>query len=560
MTALFGWVPPQWLAGRSFSDPRLSLACAPVLLLCALSLSKRWARFTDRPIVFTVAYGLPFFLLTFQDSLGDSIQMIDIIGKRYYMSEPLATLIHYWVFRLLHDPLNVGAKFAIALSSRLAGLAYLWVIARQSLRLFPDLSPSRRLLYRLICYTPGITLLFYGYVENTPLALPAEALWVLATIEFLQTPSFGTIAKCAGALALATALHGRGAFLAPALVVGCMIPAAPLGIRIRRAAFGGLLYFGLLALLVAYILLFDASGVAGTAYGNALGGGNNRMFVPLADLADRYHWLAFLGPLLTAGGLLAPFGLLAVVAAPFKREPLLLWALVYVLCDAVFVFLWEFDFGPLLDWDLIFCGACPLILLAAVLITRSKIPAPVVLPFVLGSAVMSMAYASIVNSGPLVLNVTPTAGRPVAESVCTSPGLRRVYYSDSQLSEPLGPAETDIPNHFYEPGAPALPVSNQPFGGVFEGYVKIPAPGRYRFLIGGQGNLRLRVADQLLFERWTGLEWRITSERELRFTEAGWYPIRMEFFSGATTSAARLGIEIAGQVWRLLTADDFCHD
>jgi hypothetical protein len=119
---LGAWIPPQRLLGLTFAGWPFFIACSPSVILCLLSLSERWARFTDSPTTFAIVYGLPFFFLTFQDSLGDSIQMMEIIRSRYYMSEPASTWVHYWLFRLLHDEVNVGAQFVIALSSRLAGL------------------------------------------------------------------------------------------------------------------------------------------------------------------------------------------------------------------------------------------------------------------------------------------------------------------------------------------------------------------------------------------------------------------------------------------------------
>lgn len=67
--------------------------------------------------------------------------MMESIHARYYMSEPATTWVNYWLFRLLHEPFNVGAKFVIGLGSRLAGVAYLWGVARNSQRLFPEHSP-----------------------------------------------------------------------------------------------------------------------------------------------------------------------------------------------------------------------------------------------------------------------------------------------------------------------------------------------------------------------------------------------------------------------------------
>lgn len=560
MTALFNWIPPQRLLGLSFWSSQFFTACAPLLILCCLSLSKRWARLTDPPIVFALVYAVPFFLLTFQDSLGDSVQMMENIHKRYYMSEPGTTWVNYWIFRFLHEPFNIGAKSAIALSSRLAGVAYLWLVARNSIHLFPDLSASRRLVYRLMFFTAGVALLFYGYVENTPLAVAGEQLWVLASLIFLQTPSFFNLFKCGAALALATAFHGRVAFLAPAFVLECCIPSGPVGIRVKRAAVGGLVYFGLLALMVAYILLIDYQNISDGVFGNATGGGNRRMFMPLQQIFATSHWLPLLAALFIAGGLLSPCGLFPAVTALFKRQPLLLWAMAYLLSDIVYTFLWEFDFGPFLDWDLVFSAVGPSLLLASITVTRSRVPIFLVLPFLLGSAILSMAFAAILNGGPLALNVVPRAAAPVPESTCAHSGLRRTYFSDSQLRMPLGPSEPDLPNHIYGPDAMPFPTHGKPLGGVFEGYIQIPSPGRYRFYILAQGNFRFMIANHTVFERWTGFEWRITSDREMRFSKAGWYPIRIEFFSVVQDFAVRLEVESAGHERRAIVIDDLCHE
>jgi hypothetical protein len=469
------------------------------------------------------------------------------------VSEPASTWVHYWLFRLLHEQFNVGAKFVVALSSRVGGVVYLWAVARVSILLFPGFSPSARLAYRLLFFTAGATLLFYGYVENSPLALPSEQLWVLTSIVFLQTPSHSNLAKCAATLALATAFHGRVAFLAPALLFGCLIPAGSTAIRMKRAAFGGVVYFGLLASMVAYILLFERNSIAGGVYGNTLGGGNLRMFVPLDQILVTGHWYPIVAELFIAGGVLVPCGLLLAVAAPFKREPILTWALVYLLSDMAYLFLWEFDFGPIMDWDLISAGICPLLLLASIAVTRSRVPVAFLLPFLLSNVLVSMTFATIVNLGrPLALNVVAQAGPPVAETVCAHAGLRRTFFSDSELTNPIGPSETDLPNQQYTTG--------KPLGGVFQGYIRIPARGRYRFSILGVGNLRFSVANQVLFDHWTGFEWQIIPQREMKFPEAGWYPIRFEFFTTVGSFRTEVSFESAGQRMGSISVDDVCHD
>jgi len=218
------------------------------------------------------------------------------------------------------------------------------------------------------------------------------------------------------------------------------------------------------------------------------------------------------------------------------------------------VFLWEFDYGPFSDWDLTFSGAGPLLLLAGIVVTRSRVPIFLILPFLLASGVMSMAFATILNGAPLPLNLVPHATGPVSSSVCNHAGLRRTLFSDEQLTNPIGPSESDVPFHRYAPGY------GERIGGVFDGYIKIPAKGRYRFHLIGQGSVRFRVAQQTLYERWTGLEWQITTEREMRFSEPGWFPIRLDFSSMAPEIGIELRIESAEQARRPVTLDDLCYE
>ncbi len=49
------------------------------------------------------------------------------------MSEPGATFIHHWLYRLLHEPFHIGPPTPIALSSRLAGVLSRWVTAKNLL-------------------------------------------------------------------------------------------------------------------------------------------------------------------------------------------------------------------------------------------------------------------------------------------------------------------------------------------------------------------------------------------------------------------------------------------
>jgi hypothetical protein len=543
----------------TLTSPEFLIACAPLAILCLLSLFPWWARFNDSPWIFAVTHSIPFFILTFRDSLGDAGQVTDAVGARYHMSEPLATWTHYWFFKFL-APYNIGAKDAIAWSSRVGGVFYCLFLAMASMRLFPDLSASRRLLYRLMFLTPGVALLCYGYIENPPLALPAEQLWIAASVAFLANPSFLRAAGCAAALALTTAIHGRAGFLFPALAIGYMLPPGSLLLRFTRGAVGSVFYFGLLGALVAYIFYIEPHFLSGGMQGNVTGGGNRQMFVKLSQIFTYDHIMGYLSPMLIAGGILAPLGITRLITMWFKPRRLDLWCLFYLAASLVYVLGWEFDYGPYIDWDLVFSAVTPLILMASLALIPSRIPNLCFLPFLLGTVYLSNTFAIMVNGAPLALNTVPTA-QPAAPSIqCQNPGLLRTYYEDEALSVPVGTPEADIPLRDYGPNGVPFPAPGKPLGGSFVGYISIPEPGRYRFFLVGQRNIRLRVGEQSLVERWINYEWRVTSEREIRFPAAGKYPISIEFFSANSSFSVRLDLESAGYLRRKVTLADLCHD
>lgn len=543
-------------------SPGLALACLPLIILCLLSLSARWARFTDKPIIFALTHSIPFFLFTFQDSLGDSGQVLDGVRARYHMSEPLASWSHYWFFRFLHEPFNIGAKDAVALTSRVAGFFYLLFVAQISIKLYPDLSATRRLLHRLAFLTAGVAFLFYGYIENPPLALPAEQLWVLLSISFLQRPTVANIAKCSAALALAALMHGRASFLFPALAFGYLIPAGTVLQRLTRAAVGTVVFFGCISAVVAYILLLDFNHISGGHLGNVTGGGNRQMFVAISQLFAAEHWQPIVRSLLIFGGLIAPFGLLRPFSMWLKPTPFGVWCLGYLAADLAYLFLWEFDYGPYIDWDLVASGVCPALLMGSMFVVRSRIPSVVIVALLIASTYLSNAWVVLVNGAPLALNITPTADAPRTAVACATKGVKRTYFSDAALSVATGAPQADIPFHEFGPSiiAQIAPGSTGGLGGVYEGFLSIPNPGRYRLFVLGQGNVRFSIDGQILVNKWISHEWRVSSEREVAFPAPGRYPMRLEFFTINSNFPVMLEIESSDYERRKVTFDDFCFD
>lgn len=568
LLSLFSWVPGQnfpvvvgGLQMASLSSSAFLIACAPLVILCLLSMIPWWAKLNDSPWIFTITHSLPFFILTFLNSLGDAGQVTDGVIQRYHMSEPLATWAHYWFFRFLHEPFNIGAKDAVAWSSRVGGVFYVFLIAKVSLQLFPDVTPSRRLMHRLLFLTAGVSLLCYGYVENPPLALPAEQLWILLSLVFLANPRLRNAAGCAAALALATAIHGRVAFLFPALALSAVIPSGSLSTRFLRLTVCSVVYFGLLGALVAYIFLFERNYIIAGPFGNVTGGGNRQMFTALNQIFTREHIVMYTKPMLVAGGILAPIGLLRLLTMWFRPSRIDFWCLAFLISDLVYLLLWEFDYGPYIDWDLVFSAVTPLILLASRTVIPSRIPVMCFLPFLLVTVFITNTYAAMVNSAPLNLHRVPTAATPVSNaSLCGTPGLQRTYYSDRELSVPIGTAEADVPLHEYGPNGIPLPPSTPPIGAIFDGYISIPEPGRYRFFITGQRNIRMRIGGHLLVNQWIDYEWRVGAEREIRFKESGRYPITIEFYTANYGFPLMLEIESQKYQRRKIQINELCYD
>jgi hypothetical protein len=557
---LFEWIPFDRFLGISFFNPHFLYTCVPSVLLILLACSRWWARITDRPAVFTIVYSIPLLTLTFQNSLGDAVQWMENINGRYYMSEPGATWVHHWAYYFLHHYANVGVQDSIAWSSRAAGVLFLWLVAHISVRLLPDETPQRRLLFRLVYCVSGATLLFFGYVENTPIAFAVEQLWILCTIFWLRNPSWIRLSMMSIAFALATLCHGRIGFFGIPFGVAILLPPAPLLMRLVRVAVAGAFYLGPLAAAILAIFSLDRTHIIGGPLGNVTGGGNNTMFVPLNVLLSTQHWIQTSSSFLLSVGILAPCALVWL-GYRLVRNPdrIILWATSYVLSSLIYLGVWEFDLGIFLDWDLIFSGAGALLFVSAYAIVATRTPAWLaVFPLVVTS-LASLAFGMIANGEPFSTIVTPTASLGTLAPHCSAQGLKRTFYTDPELTQQQGQAEADLPNREWGPERTPLPFGERPFGARYEGYLQVPEAGKYWLLFMANGNVRVSVGGQILFERWSGFEWRVTAERALRFPSPGWYPVTLEFFTTTTVVPLQLSLESQLRPQHRVEMAELCH-
>lgn len=560
VSSFFPWIPSQRFLGISFDEPAFLLLCGLLGFLVLLSCSKTWARLTRSPLIFSLFYGSCFFIAGFGNSLGDSVQWKEGINGRYYMSEPGATWIHHWAYYFLHTYLNIGVQSSISFTSRIAGFFYLLAVSALSLELISREDLRRVSLFRSVFFVAGLSLFFFGYIENTPLAIPLEVLWIYLTVRLLKNPRWQNVALSAVVLALAALVHGRASFLAPAMVWACFIPSGSFWVRTRRVLLGGSTFVVVIAIAVSAIFVFDSRHIMGSHLGNITGGGNRKMFVPVNTLLSLKHWRELASTALIGGGLLMPLGLFGVIRGVlFKKDIVFTWLAVYVVADAMYLGVWEFDFGYFIDWDLIFSGMVPFVFATGLTLVRTRLPIILlVLPVVL-TGVLSLAFGMLINGEPFSINKTPQAQSRQESSVCNQPGLQRVFYAGADLSNPLGEPESDIPIHQWNTITRTHPNNGRPVGASYKGYLHVPKAGTYRILLEATGNVRLQIGEMLLYERWSGFEWKVTLERDIKFLQEGWYPIVLDFYTKNYAIPLSLAIESRDLPLHRVTEKDLCY-
>jgi len=289
--------------------------------------------------------------------------------------DTLATLIHLWASVLVVDVLGMNSLSA---SFRLVaiGAGMVWLIAmfRTVARLVPD-GWSRVAIGGLLA-TAGITRLFYGYVETSPLLAASVALFLLAGVRLLQTGK--GVGWVTASFLLAATMHVTGLLLFPAWA--WLLFTWSTGDARRRG-----MVFGLMTLpIIVYGLLWFVLGGSARAVGDLYTPYFGKFLLPVGGLDARRAYsllsVARVTEFLNEQFLLGPFALLAwgaiLLFVPKARRPsspaatFLAWILVpYLLLSLVF----NRELGGARDWDLVATLAVPAILLVG--LTLAAAPA-----------------------------------------------------------------------------------------------------------------------------------------------------------------------------------------
>jgi hypothetical protein len=562
-------IPSMWPVVQSWLQTEFLLFSGSMVALCLLCLSERWCRVVERPLIFAGVYSLPYFFFTFSVSLGDARQILETLWARYFMSEPGATLIHHWSYLALKQYGDLGPQSAVAMSSRVAGVVYLWSVGVLSRLLLPQASVSARVVFRLGFVGSVVALLFFGYIENTPISVAMELVWMVVAVLYLSRPTRDRLLVSALVFALACFTHGRLCLYAPIFLGMYTLPSGTRRERIHRLILASMVYVVVLGALLEYVFLVDGGAIFGNPFGNALGGGNRQMLVSRDEFLNVCRLLG-IGLTIIAG--CGPFALFASLSV-WKRSPanevdtqVLMWAVSYSLCAILFMLLWEFDFGLLCDWDLVCTGCVPLVLLGSWQFSKRPGVRGITVAACAVMAVVSAAFATVVNGQPLPFASVAVRDAPLREGDCQTPGLTRFMYVDSQFSNSGSEAQEGVPvDSPVEDDLNALQEGARAV--VYRGLFRAPSAGRYRFTFSGGDNVQVSVGGAVLYRRWSdpydGLPHLMVGRNRLVDQEVvcqrpGWYPFEVRTLSLQRSDPFELYIESRGVPRHIASREDFC--
>jgi hypothetical protein len=305
-------------------------------------------------ITLGVLVGLILWYFRAGNSLGDRINYLLMLrnGQWFYMSQPLSTAVFAAAYQVL-SRLGWPPEPAIAAVNCFAG--GVWVFL--TLKLAEEIpSWNGRLLVVCVLLTGGMAI-FFGYVEATPLPMTIALLYLYLARQALSGAQ--TVLPAALALGIAIAMHGQMLYLIPSFAVLCF---AAWRAGQGRQIFPALALAVLPGLLTVSYALTHRELILGKAYGDVLGGGDDRMFVPLTEIVSPYEYYTLFSighgmELINLILMVAPWvGLLLVFAIPAawqrRREPWTWAAVSVILSSLLFVWMWNPDPGLAHDWDL----------------------------------------------------------------------------------------------------------------------------------------------------------------------------------------------------------------
>jgi len=344
------------------------------LSLGAPRLPKTEGRFAVRKpwglvLLLAVMGGLFFLLRQAIPLLGDGfLRVREISGGRIIsLTEPLTTMLHGLLFRVLSGKVTADATRAYVMISILSGLAMVWLYRRISTRWFGN-SPwlAMALLLGL-----GFNQIFFGYVES-------YAPFMLAVLAFAWLGA-RSLEDEAGPLPLVllfgliVALHAKGIFLLPALVYVLAAKWA----EVRRKLWW---VVPLSAALPLAVVLAGKWLSPDIHWETSLGEIPKDPLLPLWDGMWGYgifspgHWMDILNEyLLTIPAIIFLFSALPIERARIKPDRATIFLSLLAISGLAFIVITDPKLGAARDWDLFAWVGIPAVVLGLHLLKQNQI-------------------------------------------------------------------------------------------------------------------------------------------------------------------------------------------
>ena len=303
-------------------------------------------------VCLSLVMGLVFWYFRAGQALGDHGRLLMMLRDRtwFFMSNPLGSAIFAAVYRLVSQ-WQWSPDSAMGLVNCLAGVGWVYLLLKFAI----ELPPWNRLLLAAIVLPAGGLLLFFGYIEATSLPLTLALAYVYLAWQTLR----GRCRLWAAALALGLAIpaHGEMLVLLPSFLV---VSLSAWQQQRRAQILAGAALVILPALLIVAFALTHRNLVWGTIYGDALGGGDSRMLVPLLQTNSPYEFYT-----LFSARYFFELGNLWLMTAPFaavfiahavrggwqQRKDLWVWfAMSIIVACSLLIGLWNSDLGMQRAW------------------------------------------------------------------------------------------------------------------------------------------------------------------------------------------------------------------
>lgn len=303
--------------------------------------------------------------------LGDGfLRVREITGGRVFsLTEPLTTMIHGLLFRILSGNAisPSAATRAYVVISILSGLAMVWLYHRISARWFQN----NYWLAMALLLGLGFTQIFFGYVESyAPFMLAVLAFaWLGARSLEDETGALPPVLL----FGLIAALHAKGIFLLPALVY---LLAAKWS-EVRRKLWWAVPLSAALPLAVVLAGKWLSPDIHWEA---SLGEIPKNPLLPLWDGMWGYgilspgHWLDVLNEyLLIIPGIIFLFSALLLEPARIKPDRATIFLSLLALSGLAFIVITDPKLGTARDWDLFAWSGIPAAVLGLHLLKQDQV-------------------------------------------------------------------------------------------------------------------------------------------------------------------------------------------